>query len=51
MYIRGGANKWGHILKEKRRGKVTKGILFLNDNALAHRSLVTQKKLAYLGFH
>jgi len=38
------------ILKEKRRGKVTKGVLFLHDNALAHRTLATQKKLAYLGF-
>jgi len=38
------------ILKEKRRGKVTKGILFLHDNAPAHRTLATQKKLAYLGF-
>ena len=38
------------ILKEKRRGKVTKGILFLHDNAPAHRALATQKKLAYLGF-
>ena len=38
------------ILKEKRRGKVTKGVLFLHDNALAHRALATQKKLAYLGF-
>jgi len=27
------------ILKEKRRGKVTKGIFFLNDNAPAHRAL------------
>jgi len=33
-----------NTLKEKRRGKVTK------DNAPAHRALVTQKKLAYLGF-
>jgi len=24
--------------------------LFLHDNALAHRALATQKKLAYLGF-
>jgi len=39
------------ILKEKRHGKVTKGFLFLNDNALAQRALVTQKKLAYLCFH
>jgi len=39
------------ILKEKRRGKFTNGILFLHDNASAHRALSTQKKLAYLGFH
>jgi histone-lysine N-methyltransferase SETMAR len=38
------------ILKEKRRGKVTKGVFFLRDNAPAHRVLATQKKLAYLGF-
>jgi len=38
------------ILKEKRRGKVTKGVLFLHDYAPAHRALVIQKKLAYLGF-
>ena len=38
------------ILKEKRRGKITKGVLFLHDNAPAHRVLATQKKLAYLGF-
>jgi len=37
-------------LKEKRRGKVTKGILFLHDNAPTHRELATQKKLTYLGF-
>jgi len=37
------------ILKEKRRGKVTKGVLFLHDNAPAHRALATQKKMAYLG--
>jgi len=39
------------ILKEKRRGKFTKGVLFLHDSAPAHRALATQKKLAYLGFH
>jgi len=39
-----------NILKEKRRGKVTKGVLFLHDNASAHRALATQKKMAYLGF-
>ena len=38
------------ILKEKRGGKVTKGVLFLHDSAPAHRALATQKKLAYLGF-
>ena len=38
------------ILKEKRHGKITKGVLFLRDNATAHRTLATQKKLAYLGF-
>jgi len=38
------------ILKEKRRGKFTKGVLFLRDNAPVHRALATQKKLAYLGF-
>ena len=38
------------ILKKKRCGKVTKGVLFLL-NALAHQALVTQKKLTYLGFH
>jgi len=37
------------ILKEKRRGKFTKGVLFLHDNAPAHRVLAIQKKLAYLG--
>jgi len=38
------------ILNEKRRGKVTKAVLFLHDNTPAHRALATQKKLAYLGF-
>jgi len=38
------------ILKEKRRGKVTTGVLFLHDNVPAHRALATQKKVAYLGF-
>jgi len=38
------------ILKDKRRGEVTKAVLFLHDNAAAHRALATQKKLAYLGF-
>jgi len=38
------------ILKEKRFGKFTKLVLFLHDNALAHRALATQKRLAYPGF-
>jgi hypothetical protein len=38
------------FLKEKRRGKVTKEVLFLHDNAPTHRALATRKKLAYLGF-
>jgi hypothetical protein len=38
------------ILKEKRRGEVTKGVWFLHDNAPVHWALATQKKLAYLGF-
>jgi len=38
------------ILKEKHRKKVTKEVLFLHDNAPVHRALVTQKKLACLGF-
>jgi len=39
-----------YILKENRRGKDTQGVLFLHDNAPAHRALATQKKLAHLGF-
>jgi len=39
----------GHF-EGKRRGKLTKGVLFLHDNAPTHRTLATQKKLAYLGF-
>jgi len=37
-------------LKEKRRVKVNNVVLFLHDNAPAHRALATQKKPAYLGF-
>ena len=39
-----------NILKEKRPWKFTKEVLFLDDNAPAHRALATQKKMAYLGF-
>jgi len=38
------------ILKENRRGKFTKLVLFLHENALGHQALATQKKLDYLGF-
>ena len=38
------------ILKEKRREKFTKVVLFFQENAPAHRALATQKKLPYLGF-
>ena len=38
------------ILKEKRREIITKGILFLHENAPAHLALATQKKLTYLDF-
>ena len=38
------------ILKEKRRGKVIKEVLFFHDNALTDRVLATQKKMPYLGF-
>jgi len=39
-----------YILKEKCCGKVTKVVLFLHGNALAHWALATQKNLAYLVF-
>ena len=35
------------ILKEKRHGNFTSGVLFLHDNAAAHREPATQKDLAY----
>jgi len=38
------------VLKEKRSGKFTKGVLFLHDSSPAHRALATLKKLVYLGF-
>ena len=40
----------GHFEGKKRRGKITKGVLFFHDNAPAYRVLATQKKLACLGF-
>jgi hypothetical protein len=38
------------ILKEKRKGKVTKEVLLLYGNAPAHWALAIHTKLAYLGF-
>ena len=38
------------ILKEILGGKVTKEVLFLQDNTPAHWALAIHKKLAYLGF-
>ena len=38
------------ILKEKRRGNFTKGVLFVQDNTPANGTLATQKKLVYLAF-
>jgi len=38
------------ISKEKRCRNFTKVVLFLHDNAPAHRAPATQKKLAYLDF-
>ena len=37
-------------MKEKRRGKVTNGVLFSHDNTPPLRALSTHKKLAYLSF-
>jgi len=39
----------GHF-EGKTLQEVRQGVLFLHDNAPAHRALATQKKLAYLGF-
>jgi len=39
------------ILKDKCGGNFIKLVLLFHDNAPAHRSLATQKKLSYLGFH
>ena len=39
-----------NVLKKKFEGNFAKAFLFLHENIPAHRALVTQKKLAYLGF-
>jgi hypothetical protein len=38
------------IVKKRHHRKVTKGVLFLHENAPAHQAFATQKKLAFLGF-
>jgi hypothetical protein len=38
------------ILKEKRSGKITKGVLFSHDSTPTLQAFATQKKLVYLGF-
>lgn len=38
------------VIKKKRRGKLTKGILLLHDNAPAHKSNIVAAKLNTLGF-
>ena len=48
MLISTGANEGHFEGKTPREGH--QGVLFLHDNAPAHRTLATQKKLAYLGF-
>jgi len=48
LLISAGTIEW-HF-KGKRRGKLTRGVLFLHDSTPAHRPLATRKKLAYLGF-
>lgn len=35
---------------EKRRGKLSKGVLFLQDNAPAHKSLIAMQKINEVGF-
>ena len=37
-------------IEEKRRGKLSKGVLFLQDNAPAHKSHVAMQKIRDLGF-
>jgi hypothetical protein len=39
------------ILKEKRRGNITKYFLFLHDNSPVRRAHATQNKMSYQGFH
>jgi len=41
----------GHFEGKNAAGRTSRGVLFMHDNAPAHRTLATQKKLPYLGFH
>jgi hypothetical protein len=50
LLISAGAIEGDFEVKTPSHGKVTKGVLFMHDNAPAHRALASQKKLAYLGF-
>ena len=50
LLISAGATEGHFEGKTPRSGKVARGVLFLHDNASAHRALATQKNLAYLGF-
>ena len=49
LFISGWCN-WKIFFKEKRRGNVTKWVLFLHNLAPAHWALALQMKLAYLDF-
>lgn len=42
--------KLREAIKEKRRGKITKGVLLLQDNAPVHKSRVAMEKAKSLGF-
>ena len=37
-------------IREKRRGKLTHGVLLLHDNAPVHKSNITQTAIQYRGF-
>ena len=41
---------WRTFWRKNTAGRSPRGVLFLHNNALAHRALATQKKLAYMGF-
>jgi hypothetical protein len=43
-------DKLKQLLDSKRRGKLSKGILFLQDNSAPHKAAITHQKLADLHF-